>query len=45
MKNLNQELKTNYTRKQIRNFLNNQNLLSKYFSMKQIKNIPFTNKR
>ena len=44
MKNLNEELKTNYTRKQIRNFLNNQNLLSKYFSMKQIKNIPFTNK-
>jgi hypothetical protein len=44
MNTMNEELKTNYSRKQIRNFLNNQNLLSKYFSMKHIKNIPFKNK-
>ena len=43
MNKMNDELKTNYSRKQIRNFLNNQNLLSKYFSMKHIKNIPFRN--
>ena len=43
MNKMNEELKTNYSRKQIRNFLNNQNLLSKYFSMKHIKNIPFKN--
>ena len=37
MKYLNQELKTDYTKNQIRNFLNNQNLLSKYFTMKNLK--------